>query len=228
MKKFSALMILAFMTASIAFAQPALEVVGGDTYDWGQVQAKDSPLKAKIQLKNSGNETLNISKVKPTCGCTTAPLDKDKLEPGEIATLNVTLNVSHYSGNVTKSIRVHSNDPSASTKYIKLKANVFVPVEFFPKHMNFAAMKVGKEAVGKIVLKNKTDADIKILNVRPSSEEITTNLEEGLIIPAHKDFTVEAKYMPSKSGRVHGKVYLKTDSQDAQNVSFTFYGNAAD
>ena len=38
-------------STSFLFAQPNLEFEGGNTYNWGKVKSKDSPLKAKIILK---------------------------------------------------------------------------------------------------------------------------------------------------------------------------------
>ncbi|MBI3259067.1 MAG: DUF1573 domain-containing protein, partial [Ignavibacteriae bacterium] len=106
---FAALFVAA---ASIAIAQPKIEIVGGDTHDWGKVKAKDSPLKAVVKLKNVGSELLKITEVHPGCGCTkTAELDKKELKPGEIATTEISLNLGTSSGQLTKTVAITSNDP---------------------------------------------------------------------------------------------------------------------
>src|SRR5437667_12794840 len=67
-----------------AKAQPVgkIEIVGGDTYNWGNVQPGE--LKATIQVKNTGQGDLKITDVHPGCGCTvTSPIDKNPLKPGE-------------------------------------------------------------------------------------------------------------------------------------------------
>ena len=116
---FAALFVAA---ASMAIAQPKIEIVGGDTHDWGKVKAKDSPLKAVIKLKNVGNEILKITDVHPGCGCTkTAELDKKELKPGEIATTEISLNLGTLSGDVTKSVSISSNDPVYNVKNLILE-----------------------------------------------------------------------------------------------------------
>ena len=40
------------IASSAVFAQPKIQIVGGETHDWGKVKAKDSPLKAIVKLKN--------------------------------------------------------------------------------------------------------------------------------------------------------------------------------
>jgi len=77
MKKFVLILSMIFAIVSCGYSQQKLEVIGCNNYDWGTTYPKDSPLKVKIKIKNSGNDILKIYEVKPACGCTTAPLDKN-------------------------------------------------------------------------------------------------------------------------------------------------------
>ena len=62
-------------------------------------------------VKNIGKGVLNIVKVDPTCGCTTVPLRKAFLKPGEQTELRVSFDSRKYKGNIYKRIKVLSNDP---------------------------------------------------------------------------------------------------------------------
>jgi hypothetical protein len=57
---FQMFLILSISVIS-AFAQPKIEILGGDTYNWGEIRPNQSPLRAKVQLKNVGKETLKIN-----------------------------------------------------------------------------------------------------------------------------------------------------------------------
>ena len=116
------ILILIFVQYTFTFAQPKLEVIGGSTIDWGKVPASKGPLKANLKLKNIGNQPLKIADVKPGCGCTTAPLDKKYLKPGEIATVNVGLTPGSNAGELVKGLTITSNDPKVPVKAITLKA----------------------------------------------------------------------------------------------------------
>jgi len=132
--------------SSFAIAQPKLEIEGGDTYNWGKVNYKNSPLKANIKLKNVGTEVLKITEVKPGCGCTTAPLDKYEIAPGDYATLSVSLNISTYTGETVKSIRISSNDPQNGDKYLFIKADVYRPIVVNPSnYLGRSSIYVGKQ-----------------------------------------------------------------------------------
>ena len=45
--------ILLLVGAFSITAQPRIEIEGGNSYSWGQVKPKDSPLKTTIKIKNS-------------------------------------------------------------------------------------------------------------------------------------------------------------------------------
>lgn len=225
MKKLSAL-ILAFLLPFFVFAQPKLEILGGDSYDWGTVKPTQDPLKAKIKIKNSGNEILKITEVKPGCGCTTAPLDKNELKPGEEASLDVTLRIAGYSGNVVKSIRIASNDPANPNKYLYLKANVFHPISITPiSYFAFSEMTVGQEATAKVTLKNNTTQDITITDVEVVPDNLSVNLPKKLVLKANESYDVIAKFIPDKKGYFNCSIKMKTSNPDQKEIVIPGYGN---
>lgn len=229
MIRMSSKLLLLFVLASISvFAQPKLEIEGGRTYDWGEVKQKDSPLKAKIKIKNIGDKVLDITKVKPGCGCTTAPLDNDKIQPNEYATLDVTLNVSHYSGQITKSIRVESNDPENPRYYIMLKANVITPLLAVPHFLSFNTININEEATAQIKLKNTTDKDMTIKQLTIKPEDLKINLDEGTVIPSKGTIKLIAKYTGKEAGRFRGSVIIKADHPDVTRYIINCWGNVLD
>jgi len=219
--------VIALAVLSLAsFAQPKLEIVGGDTYNWGQVSPKDSPLKAKIKLKNSGNQTLNIENVKPTCGCTTAPLDKNILQPGETATLDVTLNVTSRNQEVSKSIRITSNDPAQNLKVLQLKANVVVELEIGPTpYFVFKDMEVGKEAEASLVISNHSKKIVKIESIEITPENFVINIPKKITLKAGESKEIIGKVVPKEAGYFSSKLTLKTDFPDYETLVVPGYGN---
>lgn len=91
-------------------------------------------------LKNVGNDTLRITNVRKSCGCTTAPLRKDLLPPGDTTLLEVTFNSGSYQGPVSKAVYVESNDPIEPFVDITFVATVSVPsklLSFDPFYIKF-------------------------------------------------------------------------------------------
>lgn len=217
--------VLAIAGSFTAFAQPKLEIIGGNTYNWGSVKRADGPLKAKVKIKNAGTELLDISNVKPGCGCTTAPLDKNKLNPGEEATLDITLKIDKDSGPVTKGITITSNDPANGKVNLMIKADVYVALTVFPKMMNFSASAPGQEVSSKIVVTNKSDKPIKVTKVMADPNVVTLDLKVGQVIPAKADVPVTGTLKSSSIGPVNGKVTILTDSQEAPELVVRLRGS---
>lgn len=219
--------LIALFTISLSlFAQPKIEIVGGDTYDWGKVTPKDSPLKAKIKLKNAGNETLNIENVKPTCGCTTAPLDKNKLEPGETATMDVALNITNRNEQVSKSIRISSNDPNNAMKVLQLKANVVVEVEVGPTpYFVYRDMEVGKETESSIKITNNSQKSISIELQESSPDNLIINFPKKVSLKPGESKDIISKIVPQTAGYFSSKVTLKTTHPDFDTIVIPGYGN---
>ncbi len=212
---------------SLAISQPKLEIEGGNTYNWGKVNYKNSPVNAKIKLKNVGNETLKISEVKPGCGCTAAPLDKYEIAPGEFATLSVSLNISTYSGETVKSIRISSNDPQNGDTYLFIKADVYRPVVVSPSnYLGRSSINIGKQEEFSFSLKNQTDKSMKVTSVEIMPKDATCDVKVGDVLPANQDKKYIIKYTAKKGDeRLNGSLKIKTNDEDAGEIGIYFYGN---
>ena len=229
MKKVALMLTLIFALVSCGYSQPKLEVVGGNNYDWGTSYPKDSPLKTKIKITNVGNDILKIYDVKPGCGCTTAPLDKNELKQGEEATLDVSLNISSYSGNITKSIRITSNDPVNKDTYIYLKTNVFKSIVVMPNaNVTNREMEINKEGTFEFQIKNQSEKPIKILDVAHTPDDLNVNLTKGEIISPNQVISCIAHFTPKQAGNMNGYIRLATDDPNSDNVYINLYGIVKD
>jgi rhodanese-related sulfurtransferase len=105
--------LLAWATAvvvgAIASAAPAIQV--DDPVFTTNVQS-DSQVSHTFRLSNAGDEVLSIQSVHTSCGCTTAALTTSELGPGDSVDLEVLINTEGFSGTVTRTVWVKSNDPT--------------------------------------------------------------------------------------------------------------------
>jgi len=209
--------VLLFLTTILitcsVYSQPKFEFVGSSEKDWGKVMQSDGPLVTQIRIKNTGNKLLEIYGVKPGCGCTTAPIDKKLLDPGETAKVDVTLKIDKDNGPIVKGIEFTTNDPVNDRVNFELKANVKIPIELFPKFLNLGAIIKNEEMSARIVLSNHTSKDIKITDVRLSDKNIKTNLVKGQILKAGSHNSVEGRVLSNKEGVFDGKIILMTNSK---------------
>ncbi len=92
-------------------------------HDFGNIQ-KGQQLSTEFSFTNTGKEKLNIRKIKTNCDCVVTDLDKDSYKSGASGTIKVTFNSTNRRGNQQKSIIIFSNDPSAPTQRLIIKAKI--------------------------------------------------------------------------------------------------------
>jgi hypothetical protein len=206
--------------------KPKLVIVGGDTYDWGLVSPKDNPLKSVIIIKNEGNAPLKITKVKPACGCTTAPLNKSELAPGDTTAINITLRIGSRASSVHKTVRIASNDPVSPNKILHLKCKVFLPLELSPTpYFTFNPMKVGTESKSTLKLKNNTKKTVTLSDIEIKPADMIVNIKPGQKIKPGQIIEITARYKPKKAGYFNCSVKMKTTAKDMPSLYISGYGN---
>ncbi|MEE9441442.1 MAG: DUF1573 domain-containing protein [candidate division Zixibacteria bacterium] len=158
-------LIFLIIAAVSVSAEPDMKI-NGETFDYGYV-----PQRAKVVhafwLKSVGDTTLYIKTVKPACGCTKAPLEKNLIEPGDSSKLEITFSTRKYTGSVKKSIKITTN-ASDSAQNIYVAANVFTdPSELAPLTVEPYTVEITAETVDAndavlFSITNNSNADVRL------------------------------------------------------------------
>ena len=125
----------------ITIAAPKIEVKETH-WDYGYAP-QNTALSHSYWIKNAGDDTLNIIDVKPGCGCTKAPIQKNKLAGGDSTIVELIFNTRAVSGKVTKNARITSSDSSRANVTIDFSASIFTnpdtlsPVRATPDQLVF-------------------------------------------------------------------------------------------
>lgn len=84
----------------------------GKLHDFGKIK-KGVPVTKLFEFVNSGTETLKISKVKGSCGCTVTDYTKENIAPGEKGMVKATYNAAKI-GTFSKTVTVTANTPEGN------------------------------------------------------------------------------------------------------------------
>jgi hypothetical protein len=128
------------------------------------------PVEAIVQhsywIRNTGTDTLRIGKVTPGCGCTTAPLSKNSVAPGDSARLDIVFDTKNMIGKMVKDVEILSNDPEKPKTKVSFLAVVnrehplvrakSSTLRFAPTSMNKGQLKKKLEIV------NNYDSEISV------------------------------------------------------------------
>ena len=111
-------------------AAPKIEVIP-ETKDAGTV-AKGQVIETTSLVKNNGGSDLVISDARPGCGCTVASFDK-LIKPGAEGKVMTSVDTKSFSGPISKSVLLVSNDPERAQINLFIKAMVKPYVDVLPQ-----------------------------------------------------------------------------------------------
>jgi hypothetical protein len=188
--------------------------------DFGEIQDYET-LKASVRFSNNGDQTLEVYRVQPTCGCTTTALDKTLFAPGEGDAIELTFKPKG-SGKQTKVVRVLTNDVTNPSQEIKIKANVISSVSVTPAALSFGRVPLNEGATRRLNISAPNESfeldDVKIFGEMKNGTTLTltkTSAEGAL----PKTWRVDVSLDPNMkwgwytgSVRVNGKVQNPGDS----------------
>ena len=121
-KLFLALLLLAILS-SAAWAAPSI-YVAMPIYNFGTV-LDGYAVAHTFVIENAGDEPLEITGVRATCGCTTTALSTTTIEPGASVELEAIFHTTGYGGRTTsKTIQVASNDPAMPILVLQLTGQI--------------------------------------------------------------------------------------------------------
>ncbi|MEQ8470789.1 MAG: DUF1573 domain-containing protein [Marinoscillum sp.] len=110
------------MTAEQLAKAPRL-VFDKTQMDFGKVNSGNKVV-GTFTMTNSGKQDLEIRKIKSNCGCAVGKPEKKVIAPGEDIELEVSFDTSGRRGRQYKTVTVFTNDPTASSQMISIKADV--------------------------------------------------------------------------------------------------------
>ena len=96
------------------------------SFNFGKVQ-QGQEIRRVFRFRNTGKQTLVITRVKSSCGCTFPSLKTKSYAPGKQGSLTVTFDSKGRVGRQHKTITVESNDPKKPRIILEISGVIIVP-----------------------------------------------------------------------------------------------------
>ncbi|MCP3957107.1 MAG: DUF1573 domain-containing protein [bacterium] len=143
-----------------------------------EVVAKGEVIVHEFEIKNEGTATLEVTDVRPACGCTVAQYDK-KIAPGATGKVKATVKTDHFGGPISKSIAVFTNDPEAPKLQLVVKANVKPYIAVVPGFARYNYVQ-GEPTDGIAQTLWATDgSEVEIVSVKAPYDHLKVNFREA-------------------------------------------------
>jgi len=178
-----------------AIAAPKIEVTP-ETKDAGTI-AKGQVIETTFVVKNNGGSDLVISDARPGCGCTVASFDK-VIKPGAEGKVVTSVDTKSFSGPISKSVLLVSNDPERGQINLFVKAIVKPFVDILPQpYVRIAVVKGDSDTRDVILLSEEK-------TFKPTIAESAQPYVKAEISPAGEKDKVQGH--PGEQYRLRGTV----------------------
>lgn len=199
--------------ARITFAAP--------DYDFGKVDS-GTEVKYEFVFTNTGDQTLEITSVKTSCGCTSAGDWDKKIEPGNTGKIPVQFNTSGYGGPSHKSVFVACNDPTRANVTLNLQGTIWRAFDLNPPFIvfNLKPEGQGNENI-KIKITSNAEEPVTVSHANCSNPAFQLGLAT---VKEGKEYELSITALASNvSGSLSAPVTLDTTSPKMPTLSITAF-----
>ncbi|MBU0678756.1 MAG: DUF1573 domain-containing protein [Verrucomicrobia bacterium] len=192
------------------------------SYDFGKADS-GQVIEHTFEVRNSGQTSLEITRVKPSCGCTVANLSRKIVPPNETAEITTRLNLRGRSGRQRKHITVESNDPQNPGLRLTLEGDVINELEVRPNRIFYGQIQSTNPITRAIEIISQSETPLNITDIIVSHPQIETALET---LQEGKHFRLQVVLNPAGLTEpvLRGTIRLRTDSPRYPDINVEVSG----
>lgn len=204
-------------------------------YDFGEIKEEDGYAEYTFKFVNDGSESITISRVKASCGCTTPAWTKEEVQPGDSGIVTARYNPRNRPGKFRKSLRITTSTPGVSPTlyingYVRPKPKSIdeeLPIAVGDLRLKYRSLNFGKITTEKNVERQfdvyNSGADSIELNYQQMKvpNHLLVSLEPEKLAPRNRGY-LKVIYDPSKKndlGFVSDSFTLSVDSLKEEKFS---------
>lgn len=214
------IILLTLIAAAAAAGQSGFDIVGGKTFDFGELFTV-IPISRELTIRNSGDDTLDITNVSGSCGCTGTLLSNSHVPPGDSTILKITFDPAKFEGGVEKVVSMNTNDPRDPNPHIYFTATITQILELDQDHLVFYT-EPDSQTQTTVSIRNRATIPVKITGVSSSPADLATELSER-VIPPGAETTLLFSIKPSQPGILRGDIFITTDHPSVPTLTLRYF-----
>lgn len=197
--------------------------IAPDMFDFGYIPP-GFKVTNKYWLVNDGADTLVVAAVKPQCGCTAAPLTKDRVSPKDSVPLDVVFDTKNITGVINKKVTVVSNSSTGDSTVLYFTGRIeatdtILAIE--PRAALFTEIDKRKEI---IKLRNISRGEFRVRLAAPPPGFIECSLSADLLPPGGSMTVTLTRGKGTPVGEYVASVTLVCDAPIPLSVSIPIKG----
>ena len=168
-------------------------------------------VKHTFVIRNDGDATLDISDVKPDCGCTVAKISLDSIAPGKEASLDVELKLKGRYGMQNKRVRIFNNDPDTPYFVVTIKGTASSLVNVSPRTITARGTLTEPIGVQTVKVTSAISHPLTIMSVDTGNTHVEADFKA-----VNEGFSYDVFLSPKESmpgGQTQGNLRMYTSSE---------------
>ncbi len=174
-------------------------------------------------IKNEGNAPLEITRVKPSCGCTIAGNYPRVIQPGESGEFPFSVSSKRLHNRFEKGITITSTDPVTPTLRLRLRGEVKQYVDVSPPNIYFGKITSNKPVERVATITNNTEKPLELKIKSEAGGGMETELKE---VEKGQKYELRVAYKPPfQTGIFRRQVILETNVDAQKTVTINVRGS---
>jgi hypothetical protein len=175
-------------------------------------------------IKNIGQDTLIVAKVRTTCGCTTTPLTSEIIAPDETTDMKVYFDPKKIAigDEITRKLQVISNDPVNPFAEVQFSAKMGKTsslIKITPQEIDFDTIFRGAEEVRTLTIENISGENLSMEQIEGPGEDVDLDLKNNNLKPG-ESIKVSLKLKnEAPPGNLHTSLTLDFECSKRARVS---------
>jgi hypothetical protein len=181
------------------------------------------PVSHPFHLKNNTGQTVHISSVRVSCGCTTATALESTLAPGQSTAVTASMDTNRFNGVKTVTIFVTFDQPVSEEVRLWVTANGRSDVSVSPEAFQFGLVKRGATPSSTINVSFLGNNQWQVTGLNSESNYVQTSVRETRRDAAEVDYQLTAKLRADAPvGKWYTDIWLKTNNPATPRVRVPF------
>jgi hypothetical protein len=133
----------------------------------------------RFKIKNLYEETVHITGVRTSCGCTSASIERPTLKTFETGEIVAEFDTRKFNGQHSATLTVSIDQPFPAEVQLQVYGNIRTDVVFHPGEAQFGSVDQGQPAEQRIALNYAGRDDWAIEDIRSANKHLEVELNEN-------------------------------------------------
>lgn len=177
-----------------------------------------------FKFRNAGKNTIAITRVGSSCGCTVAQVSPRIILPGKVGQLTASFDSSDFSGPVTKEVFVYTNNDNQPAYTLSLSGTVIEEFVATPAQLNLGSVKAGARFSTTLKLTNRGKVPVTITGMTASLPQATLTVGKNTLKPGEST-KLTFSITPNSMGRfINGYLNISLAGLSKKDKSIPVFG----